>query len=683
MALKKIKPARFALIFLFLLFPCLVIHAQTMINKQDSMLLAEALNNVNEINDSLPFRQKQIIQFEETISAFNSIEKIEAYKLLGYKLKKLNKPQLAAMAYDRALSFADTNDNELRASIKSEKAQLLFDLLFKDEIIDLFNDALEEKPKKGGRLEAIILMNRGRAYYENGDYKSAMNDYLQSKQYFDRENVRDEQLGILLHFIGSVFKRQNNDAEALKWYEQIIELGREIKSKIIEAEGLYLSADIYNIMQDSIKDFQYSLAALNIYRDLKKYAMLEMMYMNISHYYMNADNWETAKMYLDSSYNISLLNNSEQNLSTLFRYYAKYHSATGNYKKAIEYIDLALEKAENSKSKKMMLLGDVHRTKAWIHYDFGNYKNAFESLDEYQYYWEKLINEQNSKIVHDLEARYQNEKKKKEIELLNKEKALSYLELKSSQQRNIFLAICFLLACIFIVMIINRYRFIKKQKNLIEKEKQRSDELLLNILPAEMAEELKDSGTTKAKAFTMVTVMFTDFKDFTTVSEKVSAELLVDEIHACFSAFDRIIQKYKIEKIKTIGDSYMCASGLPVSNYTHAMDMVNAALEFRDFMLERKKEKEANNEIPFELRIGIHTGPVVAGIVGIKKFAYDIWGDTVNLAARMEQNSAAGKINISGSTYELVKDKFKCIHRGKIEAKNKGQIEMYFLENIL
>jgi class 3 adenylate cyclase len=229
------------------------------------------------------------------------------------------------------------------------------------------------------------------------------------------------------------------------------------------------------------------------------------------------------------------------------------------------------------------------------------------------------------------------------------------------------------------------YRNSKNQKKstaIIIKEKQRSEELLLNILPSEMVEELKANGTTKAKAFTMVTVMFTDFKDFTTVSEKVSAELLVAEIHHCFSTFDRIIQKYKIEKIKTIGDSYMCASGLPVSNYTHAKDMVNAAFEIRNFMLERKKEKEANDEIPFELRIGIHTGPVVAGIVGIKKFAYDIWGDTVNLAARMEQNCDAGKINISGSTYELVKEKFKCEHRGKIQAKNKGEIDMYFVEEI-
>ena len=204
--------------------------------------------------------------------------------------------------------------------------------------------------------------------------------------------------------------------------------------------------------------------------------------------------------------------------------------------------------------------------------------------------------------------------------------------------------------------------------------------MLRNILPDEVAQEIKMYGRSMPKTFSMVTVMFTDFKDFTHVSQNISAELLVAELDYCFSAFDKIIQKFKIEKIKTIGDAYLCASGLPVSNFTHAIDMAAAAIELRNFMQQRKKEKEAKGEIPFEIRIGIHTGPVVAGIVGVKKYAYDIWGDTVNVAARMEQHSDAGKINISGSTYELIKNKFKCVHRGKIQAKNKGEIDMFFIE---
>lgn len=213
-------------------------------------------------------------------------------------------------------------------------------------------------------------------------------------------------------------------------------------------------------------------------------------------------------------------------------------------------------------------------------------------------------------------------------------------------------------------------------------EKQKSDDLLLNILPAETANELKAHGKALAKSFDVVTVMFTDFKDFTTVSENVSAQELVEEINTCFSAFDLILQKHGVEKIKTIGDAYLCVTGLPVSKPTHAEDMLNAAFEIRDYMEKRKGEQTAKGSFSFQIRLGIHTGSIVAGIVGLKKYAYDIWGDTVNFAARMEQNSEAGKINISGTTYELIKDKYSCTYRGKIPAKNKGELDMYFAEQI-
>ncbi len=222
------------------------------------------------------------------------------------------------------------------------------------------------------------------------------------------------------------------------------------------------------------------------------------------------------------------------------------------------------------------------------------------------------------------------------------------------------------------------YYFVDK-KNFYQA---RSEALLLNILPKEIAEELKTNGSAAAKHFNEVTVMFTDFKGFTQISEKLSPAELIAEIHTCFKAFDNIINKYNIEKIKTIGDSYMCAGGLPVANKTNAIDVVNAALEIQQFMLTHLQERKNEGKEIFEIRIGIHSGPVVAGIVGVKKFAYDIWGDTVNIASRMESSGEAGKVNISGATFELVKDKFNCIHRGKIMAKNKGEIDMYFVEKL-
>jgi class 3 adenylate cyclase len=198
----------------------------------------------------------------------------------------------------------------------------------------------------------------------------------------------------------------------------------------------------------------------------------------------------------------------------------------------------------------------------------------------------------------------------------------------------------------------------------------------------DIARELKEKGTAQAKKFESVSVLFTDFVGFSIIAENMSADELVSEIDYCFKEFDRIIQKYPIEKIKTIGDAYMAVGGLPITNNSHAVDVINAALEIKDFIEAYKQKKMAQNKPVFEVRIGVHTGNVVAGIVGLKKFAYDIWGDTVNLASRMESSSKPGKINISGTTYELVKDKFDCTYRGKIMAKNKGEVDMYFVEGV-
>jgi len=174
--------------------------------------------------------------------------------------------------------------------------------------------------------------------------------------------------------------------------------------------------------------------------------------------------------------------------------------------------------------------------------------------------------------------------------------------------------------------------------------------------------------------------MFTDFKDFTQVSEVLTPEQLVNEIDYCYRHFDELVEAHGLEKIKTMGDAYICAGGLPAMNFTHPEDTVRAALAIRDFMEAYKKKKQALQEPFFEIRIGVHTGPVVAGIVGSRKFAYDIWGDTVNLAARMESAGEISKVNISSTTYQMIKDKFDCRHRGKIDAKNKGPMDMYFAE---
>jgi class 3 adenylate cyclase len=226
-------------------------------------------------------------------------------------------------------------------------------------------------------------------------------------------------------------------------------------------------------------------------------------------------------------------------------------------------------------------------------------------------------------------------------------------------------------------------RLLSLKNNEIQQEQVRNEELLLNILPAEVAKELKECGEAHAHRYDSVTVLFSDFKDFSKIAEKLSPECLVAELDYCFKAFDRIVEKYGLEKIKTIGDSYMCAGGLPVPNGEHAVQAVNAALEMQAFLAQWQAEKIAKGEHYFEARIGIHTGPIVAGVVGNKKFAYDIWGDTVNTASRMESNGCVGQVNISESTRELVKETFDCDYRGKIEVKNKGEVDMYFVKRAL
>lgn len=259
------------------------------------------------------------------------------------------------------------------------------------------------------------------------------------------------------------------------------------------------------------------------------------------------------------------------------------------------------------------------------------------------------------------------------------------LERENNESRLMWLFIGFLAVVIaFVLVIYLRKRRINQVLQLkndeITQEKAKSDSLLLNILPPLIADELKKRGKSRSMKFEKTTVMFTDFEGFTTFSGTTDPEEVVAMLDFYFNAFDRIISKYSIEKIKTIGDAYLCVSGLPVENPHHVTDMLHAAIDFQRFVRENPLSRFGKDNHHMEMRIGLHTGPVVAGVVGSKKFAYDVWGDTVNVAARMEQAGEGGKINVSEAVMQACGDQFQFTYRGEIEAKNKGKMKMYFVE---
>lgn len=326
--------------------------------------------------------------------------------------------------------------------------------------------------------------------------------------------------------------------------------------------------------------------------------------------------------------------------------------------------------------KAMSNIRDVYNDLAKTHYALGNTDSAYTYLSMYIQLNDSLFTSENRSKIAEMQTKYETVEKDKKLlenDILLQQKLA---DLKDQENQQIYLMIGLGVTLALAALAGLSYRRKRRDNKLIVSEKRKSDELLLNILPFETAEELKRHGTAKARNFEMVTVMFTDFKGFTAISEKLTAEQLVAEINEYFVAFDNILQKYGVEKIKTIGDAYMAAGGLPTPKDSHAIDVINAALDIQEFIRLQKIKK---GERGLDIRIGIHSGPVVAGIVGIKKFAYDIWGDTVNLASRMESSGVPGKINISAATYALVKDHFRCVPRGKVIAKGKGELDMYFL----
>ncbi len=324
----------------------------------------------------------------------------------------------------------------------------------------------------------------------------------------------------------------------------------------------------------------------------------------------------------------------------------------------------------------------VEFSKATLFEDLSDYEKALLYLRNYVELNSELLNEERVRAVAEMKEKFESEKKARQIQTLeldNLDATLKTELVANARNRFLYIGIALLIGAIGIW---TRLQYVRKSRSAIQSEKDISEALLLNILPAEVAEELKLNGKSEAQHFEAATILFSDFKGFTSISEQLSPTELVEEINYCFKAFDQIMMEFNLEKIKTIGDAYMAAGSIPKDNTAKAADVVMAGLEMQKVIAKRKAERDTENLPAFEMRLGINTGPVVAGIVGVKKFQYDIWGDAVNIASRMETSGEVGQVNISEATYGIIKDdpRFTFVSRGKVQAKGKGEVLMYFVE---
>lgn len=590
------------------------------------------------------------------------------------------------------------------AAEDTNKVHLLYQLSYHypyinpDEGIKCGKQALELAEKlswKRGIADANATI--GGNYANKADYANALAyEYKALEMYEDLKDSSRQ--AVMFRNIGIVHHTSKNQEKALEYYDK----GLHIYEALHDSEGIAAiysnMANAYFSLKKKDKVIEYDLKALEIYKAMDNLPEQARLIGNIANFYaIEGDFSEAMVYYFDALRRETALKNKNgitRNLGNIGETYldiARDTSGTikadslipsgnaANLKKAIEYLEITIANAkELDQTEYYLAFGEVLSEAYFL---AGNTKDALRIYREYIAIRDSVYDVEKYNTAMRKQLDYEYGKREDSIQYQKQLTEVKFEEEKKSRRREkIFYIAGLILVLVFSGFMFNRWRVTQKQKKIIEVEKKRSDDLLLNILPAETAQELKQKGHADAQMIEQVTVLFTDFKGFTGLAEKLSPQELVAEINECFSAFDHIMEKYGVEKIKTIGDAYMAAGGLPTPNKTHAVDVVNAALEIHKFMNGWAKEKMAKGLPYFEIRIGVHTGPVVAGIVGIKKFQYDIWGDTVNTASRMESSGEAGKVNISGTTYELVKEKFVCIARGKIEAKNKGVMEMYFVE---
>lgn len=519
---------------------------------------------------------------------------------------------------------------------------------------------------KDSSLIADALMQLAVVHVNTSDYDGGIDNALRAYHQFEKEKDH-ESTSYAANILGNAYAGAGYKEQALQWYKTSLVFGEKANNEFKIAVALFGIGNIeYDLKLFDSAATHYKRCEVLFLKLGKKREATAALLTRANIIYEKGLYFESLQLLQGMRKDVEELNDNyfmgyfHQQTGACYRELGKYKESLENEYLALGYFN---------KIKGLSNIKEVYNHIAKTHFAAGNSDSAYLYLGKYIKLNDSLFSSESLQKIAEMQTKFESAEKDKKL-------LMSDILIQQQDNQKMLLLIGLGITLVLAVIAGLSYRRKRRDNLLIATEKKKSDELLLNILPVETAEELKQHGSAKARNFDMVTVMFTDFKDFTLMSEKLSAVELVTEINECFVAFDKIMEKHGVEKIKTIGDAYLAAGGLPTPKATHAVDVVAAALEVQEFIRRQKKKK---GDFGFDIRIGIHSGPVVAGIVGIKKFAYDIWGDTVNTASRMESSGVAGKINISAATYELVKDHFRCIPRGKVTAKGKGEIDMYFI----
>lgn len=557
-------------------------------------------------------------------------------------------------------------------------------------------------------------------YYFNTNNLETLDNWLKSLALFKTLNDKSGIANISSN-IGSLYYRRTEDAKALEYYLQSLKIAEEIDDKYRIATALSNIGNAYLRKQATWqKSIEYSIRAYHIFVQLKNQDGIVTVCTNLGEGYLQLKKADSALYY----YQIGLKeskNSEEVSTIAIWNNIGKAYSKKGNFDLAIVYQNKSIALSQKLKDKfnegkSFVGLADTYLDKGDIKNALETYKkaepilvdnraneelrdaykglyNAFEKkgdyfqankyLNLYSNYKDSIYNTETDKKLSSLQFDFDLSKKEAQIKILTKDKALRELDLQTQKNTRNAFAIGFIL--ILTIAFVLYYSYLQKVKTnvILDRQKAQIETLMLNILPEEVSSELQETGKATPRYYESVSVLFSDFKGFTKHADKLTPNELIEELNASFMAFDDIAEKYEIEKIKTIGDSYMCAAGIPTTYDGHVLNIVKAGLEMQEYIVANNIKRVSEGLAAWELRIGIHVGPVVAGVVGKKKYAYDIWGNAVNVASRMESNGEPGRVNISAATYELIKGVYACSYRGKIYAKNVGEIDMYFVDGLL